>query len=221
MKKIKWKIVIFLFMLSPMTLGAIFPIYTEQMLLHGWDIRYSTVSAQNLEGYAEPTAKKLKDGSLEFNYSVRVDYLGWAGEIASPIVTKGIEKRTKVVRKEDLVDFNIALEGSSANTQYIWNVAKEIALAKETIPKKEYVWEDQGLILPDEECFIWMNGYYWYLPATVLNEKPKMAFIQTETYETPRMAFFYRAVSLPFALFLDGVLNPFHWIASKADQSVF
>lgn len=213
MKKINIIKIVFLILLVPISAGVFFPGYTALMLEHGWDIEFTVLSSQSLEGYSPPVAKKNSEGNLVFQCFGRVNQLGIVGDIIDTQRVAEIKKKTYLILKDSLQDYEIALShGAVSSKIYTWKIEDAGGLAFENVPNMEIAVKDEHFILPEVESIIWINDYYWYIPATKLGEKPRMAIIKTEEYETPWTAYVKRGVALPFTLFIDGIVWPVYRI---------
>ncbi len=51
---------------------------------------------------------------------------------------------------------------------------------------------------------------YWYVPSTKEDERPKMALLQTDEYKTPKRAYLFRILALPFTLLYDVIVWPIY-----------
>jgi hypothetical protein len=212
MKMKKWKVLSAIVVFGPMLVGAFMPGDTKPMLEHGSDIEYTTLSSQALDGYTKPEAKRLPNGDLQFDYCVRVNHLGEHGLNGAPKTTSGIERRSAIVKKEALIDFETALRRCSVcPKQYTWH-ANAPSGPGDPVPEGKMEWNDALVRFPDEECFLWWWAFYWFVPPAQEGQRPSMAYIETESYETPARAYLYRSIALPFTLFRDGITWPIYYI---------
>lgn len=204
------KIVIIAFVGLLLFIAIFCSYFANTMFQRGWAICSDPLSGPATTGkysrypkdYEPPKAKKDGGGNLHIDYDV-VIYRRGAVESSDRI---GLERRSKIIPASELKP---ALEIYWECEIYKVDVSiekKELIPCNVDLPFVENrMSENHEFFYPNIECvFISLDDYwYWYVPASTLNEEPQMALIVKREEYTPWYIWPVRVICYPFFLIAD------------------